>query len=617
MCGIIGILGKGDKTALLLMQSLQRLEYRGYDSAGLAMLHDGVLHRRRAKGKIAKLQGVLDLSPITGNVGIGHTRWATHGAVNESNAHPHMTEQVAIVHNGIIENYDELLELQLVNQLSLQSETDSEIIAHLLDSAYSRSGDASAAMAEVVPLLKGTFAFVALFRDCPDNLYGARFGSPLAVGFGDSGELFFGSDALAVSHMARSVSYLHDGDWASLSVGSGGDVRCVVTDFRGDEVMREQIAVTAEESIIAKGDYAHYMLKEIYEQPSSIGYCLGSLLDHETRSFRAIDLGIDFGILRRIFLVACGSSYYASMVGKYWIEELSGLLVQAEVASEFRYSSAPICDRDLGIFLSQSGETMDSLSALRHAGSFGAKILSIANVAGSSIIRESDSHILTHAGPEIGVASTKAFTAQLVVLAAVSLLLGVKHGRVNNEILGRSLESLIEVPSMMNRFFLEVDNIMKISSSVIASSRGVIYLGRGSLFPIALEGALKLKEVTYIHAEGYAAGEMKHGPIALIDESLPVIILAPSGRLFDKMLSTIREVSARGGRIIVISDSVGLERISNVCDVAGMIEVPVCDNFVAPILYSLPVQLLAYYTGLAEGTNIDQPRNLAKSVTVE
>ena len=614
MCGIIGILGKGGDTVSLLMASLRRLEYRGYDSAGLAVLSSGKLHRRRAKGKIEKLQAVLDKSPLQGEVGIGHTRWATHGAANEGNAHPHMTDKVAIVHNGIIENYVELLKTLKKKKVKMQSETDSEIIAHLLDEAYQKTGSATKAMAEVVPLLKGAFAFVALFKDCPNNLYGARLGSPLAVGFGSKGELFFGSDALAVSNMAKKVSYLHDGDWAELS--HNAKTPCVITNDKGKKTAREKISVSVEESEIAKGNFSHYMLKEIYEQPSSLGACLASLLKSETRELSDIKLGINIKNLKRIYLVACGTSHYASLVGKYWFEELASLHTNAEVASEFRYGNMPIDSKDLGIFLSQSGETMDSLAALKHAKKLGSKILSIVNVDGSSIVRESHANILTHAGPEIGVASTKAYTAQLVVLAVVALLLGKLRKTLSDKQIKTHIESLIEVPSLLNNAFGETDNIKRIAKS-LTKAKGVIYLGRGSLFPVALEGALKLKEITYIHAEGYAAGEMKHGPIALIDKSLPVIILAPSGLLFDKMLSTIRETSARGGKIIVISDKAGLTKIKKSCKISGAIEMPSCDNFIAPILYSLPIQLLAYYTGLAKGTDVDKPRNLAKSVTVE
>ena len=632
MCGIVGILGKGDSTVSVLMQSLHRLEYRGYDSAGIATIKDNVLQRRRAEGKIANLEKIVHDEPLDGvagiGIGIGHTRWATHGRASVANAHPHMSEGIAVVHNGIIENYRELAKGLLAHGATMQSETDSEIIVHLLAEACAKGLSPSEAMIEVLPLLKGTFAFVAMFSEYADSLFAACRGSPLAIGYGkaDTGEIFLGSDALVLADLADEVSYLQDGDWAELHIQAGQGVSRI---FDSDNNVVERLRSPAPVALIAgKGNHRHYMLKEIHEQPLIIADALAVLLDCEKRALLSPSLlpffpqnNIAVESLRQVFLVACGTSFYASMVARYWLEEQAGLLSQADIASEFRYRHLPIekaCLHEyLGIFLSQSGETMDTLLALKHASRQHCRSLAFVNVEMSSMGRVADDVVLMHAGPEIGVAASKSFTAQLASLAVLALALGQGRGVLSESQVESYIASLIEVPSLMNRVLEQSENIHKVARDCLFGAKSTLYLGRGSLYPVALEAALKLKEISYIHAEGYAFGEMKHGPIALIDEDLPVVVFAPSGVLFDKTVSNIQEITARRGHVILVSDEVGIAAVCERTPIAASVCMPACDDFIAPIIYAVAAQLLAYYTALEKGTDIDQPRNLAKSVTVE
>ena len=607
MCGIIGIIGKAE-AAPLLLDGLRRLEYRGYDSAGIATLTENGIERRRAEGKLINLDKRLQEQPLAGRTGIGHTRWATHGVPNEENAHPHATDRVVIVHNGIIENFQELKDEVMVGGAVLASQTDTEVVAHLI-TAYLEAGDAPKdATAKALKRLQGAFSLGILFSGEMDLMIAARRGSPLAIGVGD-GEMFLGSDALALAQLTKKIMYREDGDWAVLT-GSG----VTVYDENDQEIDRPVRLTELSGATVGKGGYRHFMLKEIYEQPQVIGDTLHSYVNPASREVSLGDLGIDLSAVGKMTIIACGTSYYAALVAKYWIEGLVRIPVEVDVASEFRYRAAVMPEDGLALFISQSGETMDTLAALRYARTQNQKILSIVNVPESTIARESDAVLQTYAGPEVGVASTKAFTTQLTVLACLTLALGRALGSVNHETEARLAGALAEVPARAAEV-LNHDERLRELAHEIAEARDVLYLGRGVSYPIAMEGALKLKEISYIHAEGYAAGEMKHGPIALIDDGVPVIVIAPKDNLFEKTASNMQEVIARGGRVIFMSDTEGAADLGNLA--AATVALPVVDAFVAPILYAIPVQLLAYHTAVIKGTDVDQPRNLAKSVTVE
>ena len=607
MCGIIGIIGKGE-VAPLLIEGLRRLEYRGYDSAGIATLVDGRVERRRAQGKIANLESLLKKAPATGTVGIGHTRWATHGRPSEINAHPHATDRVAVVHNGIIENFRTLRTELEGRGHGFESETDTEVIVHLLSQYLDDGATPQQATAKALARLEGAFALGILFTGRHDLMIAARRGSPLAIGFGD-GEMYLGSDALALAPLTQSICYLEEGDWAEITQEGA-----VIHDEAGKVVEREIRVTAAAGADAGKGNFPHFMLKEIYEQPAVIGDTLSALLDPLNRTVTLPELPIDLATVDRLTLVACGTSYYAAMVARYWVERLARVPVEVDIGSEFRYRDAPLPDGGLALFVSQSGETADTLAALRYAKEHGQATIALVNVAESTMAREADAVLLTCAGPEIGVASTKSFTTQLTVLACFALALARARGAITPGREAALSDALIEVPSRAADV-LQHDEALRALAAEVARARDVLYIGRGVGFPIALEGALKLKEISYIHAEGFAAGEMKHGPIALIDDDVPVIVIAPSGALFEKTASNMEEVIARGGRVIFLSDRAGIERLGDLA--AATIELPTVDPFVAPILYAIPVQLLAYHTAVIRGTDVDQPRNLAKSVTVE
>jgi len=611
MCGIIGIIGKqGGKQSVTqrLVDGLKRLEYRGYDSAGVATLVNGAIERRRAEGKLENLVRALEAKPLAGDVGIGHTRWATHGIPNEANAHPHATSKVAVVHNGIIENFQELKAELTAKGHVFASDTDTEAVVHLLTAYLDEGLSPQQAVAASLKRFDGAFALAIIFAGHHDLMIGARRGSPLAVGLGD-GEMFLGSDAIALSRLTNRVMYLEDGDWAVLDK-SGVEV----FNEAGEAVERPVRISDFSDAAVGKGGYAHFMLKEIYEQPQVIGDTLSGFINPALRTITLPDLPFDLSAVTRLTLIACGTSFYACQVARYWIEKLARIPVEIDVASEFRYRDAPMAAGGAALFVSQSGETADTLAALRHAKAHGQHIISVVNVAESTIARESDATFLTYAGPEVGVASTKAFTTQLVVLACLAIALGRAKGAITHEREAQLVEALVEVPARASEV-LNHDGRLKELAAEVALARDVLYLGRGTNYPIAMEGALKLKEITYIHAEGYAAGEMKHGPIALIDKTVPVIVIAPTDELFEKTASNMQEVIARGGRVIFFSDVPGAAKLGNLA--AATIALPEVDPFVAPILYAIPVQLLAYHTACIKGTDVDQPRNLAKSVTVE
>ena len=607
MCGIIGILGNAP-VAPLLLDGLRRLEYRGYDSAGVATLVNGGIERRRAEGKLVNLAGLLDREPLEGTIGIGHTRWATHGRPSEANAHPHANERVAVVHNGIIENFKSLREDLVARGHEFETETDSEVVVHLLTEHLNQQLSPQEAVAEALVRLEGAFALAIVFAGRHDLMIGARCGNPLAVGYGE-GEMYLGSDALALAPLTDRICYLEEGDWVELTKDAA-----TVHNATGAVVEREVLQTAVSGALIGKGQYRHFMEKEIFEQPAVIGDTLTAIINPLKRRVELGELPVDLSDVPRITISACGSALFAGMVAKYWFETLARQPVEVDIASEFRYREAPLPDGGLSLFVSQSGETIDTLAALRYAREQGQKILSVVNVPESTITRESDAVLHTLAGPEIGVASTKAFTTQLTVLACLAIACARARGEIDEETEATLSAALIEVPARVSEI-LNHDASIRAIGQFLAEARDVLYLGRGSTYPIALEGALKLKEISYIHAEGYAAGEMKHGPIALIDEMVPVIVCAPPGPLFDKTASNIAETAARGGVVVLISDAEGIEKVGS--DAAHKIELPKIDPFVAPILYAVPVQLLAYHTAVFKGTDVDQPRNLAKSVTVE
>jgi glucosamine--fructose-6-phosphate aminotransferase (isomerizing) len=608
MCGIVGILGR-EPVAPLLIDALKRLEYRGYDSAGVATVENGHLERRRAEGKLRNLEQRLGREPLSGLAGIGHTRWATHGKPTENNAHPHATERLAVVHNGIIENFRELRD-ELANKgARFGSETDTEVVAHLVTEEMKKGLPPVEAVRATLPRLRGAFALAFIFAGEDDLMIGARKGSPLAIGHG-SDEMYLGSDAIALAPFTDTISYLEEGD--SVVVRRNG---VQVFDAAGKSVERAKIKTTGSAFLVDKGNHRHFMAKEIHEQPEVVAHTLSHYLDMANECVTLPGkLPFDFKKIERVALSACGTAYYAGLVAKYWFERYARLPVEIDVASEFRYREAPLRKGDLAIFVSQSGETADTLASLRYAKEQGQHVMSVVNVQTSTIARESDVIMPTLAGPEIGVASTKAFTCQLAVLACLAIAAGRARGVLTLEEERKLVHALIEVPRLMNET-LKLEGEIEALARDLSRSTDVLYLGRGTSYPLALEGALKLKEISYIHAEGYAAGELKHGPIALIDEKMPVIVTAPHDGVFEKTVSNMQEVAARGGRIILLTDARGAAEAA----MPGVttITLPDMPNSVTPLVYALPVQLLAYYTAVALGTDIDQPRNLAKSVTVE
>ena len=609
MCGIVGIISN-EPAAAQAIEALKRLEYRGYDSSGVASLSsDGRIERLRAEGKLKNLAAKLNANPLFGHIAIGHTRWATHGRPTEDNAHPHATERVAVVHNGIIENFRELRAELEKDGVKFSSETDTEAVLHLVDRALQKSGDPTKAIAEVLPRLKGAFALGFVFSGHDNLLIGARQGAPLAVGHGE-GEMYLGSDALALAPFTDTVTYLEEGDWVVLSREG-----VTIHDRTNTVVKRAKQKSGAGAFLVDKGNHRHFMAKEIAEQPEVVGRTLAHYIDMNAgRVLLPVTLPFDWNKLTRITITACGTASYAGHVAKYWFEQIARLPVEVDVASEFRYREAPLLDGGLAIFISQSGETADTLAGLRYAKAQGQFILSVVNVPTSSIARESDVVIPTLAGPEIGVASTKAFTCQLTALACLALAAGRARGTLSEADEQALVSDLVAVPALMVEALKSEAHIEHVAHDM-AKAKDVLYLGRGTSYPLALEGALKLKEISYIHAEAYAAGELKHGPIALIDETLPVIVIAPHDPLYEKTVSNMQEVAARGGRIILISDREGLHE-AGLKPLAG-IELPKMNPRFAPIVYSVPVQLLAYHAAVALGKDVDQPRNLAKSVTVE
>jgi glutamine---fructose-6-phosphate transaminase (isomerizing) len=606
MCGIVGVLGKGP-VAEQLVDALKRLEYRGYDSAGVATVENGHLGRRRAEGKLRNLEERLKLDPLLGETGIGHTRWATHGKPVEANAHPHMTELVSVVHNGIIENFRELKEELTRDGAEFTSDTDTEVIAHLITRELKAGNDPVRAVYNALKRLEGAFALAMIFRGYNDLMIVARQGSPLAIGYGN-GEMFVGSDAIALAPFTDAIAYLEDGDWAVLT-RKGVAIR----DRDGKAVERPVTRSLATALLVDKGNHRHFMVKEIHEQPEVIGHTLAAYVDLAASRVDIPALPFDFASLRRLSLSACGTAFYACLVAKYWFERWARLPVDVDIASEFRYRETALDQGGAALFVSQSGETADTLATLRYCRSQGQNIVSIVNVRESSIARESDAVLPTLAGPEIGVASTKAFTCQLAVLACLAIAAGKARGVIGPALEAELVQALGEVPRHMATI-LRDERPYETLSHQLSKARDVLYLGRGSSYPIALEGALKLKEISYIHAEGYAAGELKHGPIALIDENMPVIVIAPRGDLYDKTVSNMQEVAARGGQIVLVSDA---DPATTGCAIATYLAVPAVHRFVAPLVYAVPVQLIAYYTAVFMGTDVDQPRNLAKSVTVE
>ncbi len=607
MCGIIGIVGTSP-VADRLVDGLKRMEYRGYDSAGVCTVFEGQLVRRRAEGKLANLVKELAGNPAPGSIGIAHTRWATHGAPTTSNAHPHATGEVALVHNGIIENFKPLRDALMARGRRFESETDTEVVAHLVSEAVEGGASPVDAVKAVLPQLRGAFALAIAFKSAPDMLIGARLGSPLVVGYGDD-ETYLGSDALALAPLTQRIAYLEEGDWVIVRAGSAE-----IFDADNNPVTRDITISGVTAAAVEKGPYRHFMQKEIFEQPTVVAQTLQSYIRSVEQQVALPQMDFDLAAIKRITIVACGTSFYAGMVAKYWFETFARVPVDIDVASEFRYRDPVLEAGGLALFISQSGETADTLAALRHCKDNGQTIAVVVNVPTSSMAREADLLLPTHAGPEIGVASTKAFTCQLAVLAAFAAHLAVKKGKMSREEEQEVVRHLTEAPAALNAALAHDDDIAAMAH-LIAPARDVLYLGRGPDYPLAMEGALKLKEISYIHAEGYASGEMKHGPIALIDEAVPVIVLAPSGPLFEKTVSNMQEVRARGGKVVLISDAEGIAEAGEGC--LATIEMPKVHPLIAPLVYAVPVQLLAYHVACAKGTDVDQPRNLAKSVTVE
>jgi glucosamine--fructose-6-phosphate aminotransferase (isomerizing) len=607
MCGIIGILSNAP-VADGLIGALKRLEYRGYDSAGIATLENGELKRRRAQGKLRNLELLVAAEPpLHGTSGIGHTRWATHGVPSERNAHPHMTSSVSVVHNGIIENFWELRTELEESGAVFETETDTEVVVHLLSRELARGATPEAAASQTLGRLEGAFALAILFAGHADLLIGARRGPPLAVGYG-RGEMFLGSDAMALAPFTNRIAYLEEGDWAVVT-RSGATIH----DESG-AVVHRPVQVTQVATLLAdKGNHRHFMAKEIFEQPEVIARTLGHYVSFVEKRVDLARIDVDFAKLTRLTIAACGTAYYAGLIAKYWFERYARLPVEVDIASEFRYREAPMPAGGVALFISQSGETADTLAGLRYCRQEKQTILSIVNVPESTIARESDAILPTLAGPEIGVASTKAFTSQLTVLACLAIAAGRARGAIDSVREAELVRALIELPRLMNEVLRREEEIDKLAYG-LSHKKAVLYLGRGMHFPLALEGALKLKEISYLHAEGYAAGELKHGPIALIDEEMPVVVVAPRDELYEKTISNMQEVAARGGQIILItSDDAGVPGTR----LSAQLRLPKAHPFITPILYALPIQLLAYHTAVHLGTDVDQPRNLAKSVTVE
>lgn len=607
MCGIIGIIGRAE-VAPLLVDGLKRLEYRGYDSAGIATIDDGRILRRRARGKLLNLDNSIREQPVAGKIGIGHTRWATHGAPTENNAHPHGDDRVVLVHNGIIENFQELRRELVADGHVFDTETDTEAVAHLISSYLAKGLSPQDAVRNSLARLEGAFALAILFAGHDDLMIGAKRGSPLAIGYGD-GEMYIGSDSLALAPLTSRICYLEENDWAEVTAKGA-----VIYDVNGAVVPREVKQTATSGALIGKGNFPHFMLKEIYEQPTVMGDTLHALLNPWNHYIRMPELPFDLTRVSRLTIIGCGTSYHAGLVAKYWMEGIAKVPTDVDIASEFRYRDATLAQGGLSVFISQSGETADTLAAIAYARKQGQAVLSVVNVAESSMARQSDAVLQTQAGPEIGVASTKAFTTQLTMLACLTIAMAAQRGAIDRTDEQALCRALTEVPSRTNEVLNHDERLAEIARE-IADARDVLYLGRGTGYPIALEGALKLKEISYIHAEGYAAGEMKHGPIALIDENMPIIVIAPSDRHFDKTASNMQEVIARGGKVIFLSDAKGIEKLGSIAAVT--VELPEVHPFVAPILYTIPVQLLAYHVAVHKGTDVDQPRNLAKSVTVE
>ncbi len=608
MCGIMAIVSQ-EAIVGRLVDGLRRLEYRGYDSAGVATIHDGALERRRAEGKLFNLEKKLDAEPLAGTIGIAHTRWATHGVPNETNAHPHFVDGVAVVHNGIIENFSELKDELLAEGAVFESQTDTEVVAHLL-AKYRRQGlEQRQAMLAMLNRVSGAYALVVMFRDDPTTILAARCGPPLAIGHG-RGEMFLGSDAIALSPFTSEITYLGDGDCAILTRDG-----LEVVDYEGKPVQRRSQISQAAAFMVDKGNHRHFMEKEIYEQPEIISHALSHYVDFAAHTVKASDAAIDFGAASGLAVSACGTAYLSGLVGKYWFERYARLPVEIDVASEFRYRELPLSASQAALFISQSGETADTLASLRYAKEQGLKIGAIVNVRESTIARESDAVFPILAGPEIGVASTKAFTCQLAVLASLAIGAGRARGTLTAGDEQAMVKHLIEMPRIMTQVLDDIQPQIEALSRDLSRFKDVLYLGRGTSYPLALEGALKLKEISYIHAEGYAAGELKHGPIALIDENMPVVVIAPHDRFFEKTVSNMQEVAARGGKIIFITDEKGAAA-SKLATMATIV-LPNVDEIISPMIFSLPIQLLAYHTAVFMGTDVDQPRNLAKSVTVE
>ncbi len=607
MCGIVGIVGTRP-VAPLIVDALKRLEYRGYDSAGVATVSDAGLDRRRAEGKLVNLEKRLAESPLDGTIGIGHTRWATHGVPNETNAHPHFSGEVAVVHNGIIENFAELRDELRQSGYEFTSQTDTEVVAHLVSRGMAQGLSGIEAAHAAIRRLEGAFAIAIMFAEDADLIVGARNGPPLAIGHGE-GEMFLGSDAIALAPFTSSVTYLEDGDWTVLRRGSFS-----IFDVEGNPVQRQRRQAANTAYVVDKGNYRHFMEKEIFEQPEVVSHTLAHYLDFSAGRVRQMDAPFDFAAIDRLAISACGTAYLAGLIGKYWFERYARLPVDIDIASEFRYREMPLSAKDAAIFISQSGETADTLASLRYCRQAGMKIGAVVNVRESTIARESDGTFPTLAGPEIGVASTKAFACQLSVLASLAVRAGVARGVIDATEETRLVRQLVEAPRYINAALKTLDQVERVARE-LSSVRHVLYLGRDTSFPLAMEGALKLKEISYIHAEGYAAGELKHGPIALIDENMPVVVVAPHDRVFDKTVSNMQEVAARGGKIILITDEKGAEKAG--IETMETIVVPNVPELIAPLVLMVPLQLLAYHTAVLKGTDVDQPRNLAKSVTVE
>ncbi|RWF48114.1 MAG: glutamine--fructose-6-phosphate transaminase (isomerizing) [Mesorhizobium sp.] len=607
MCGIVGIVSHSP-VAPLIVDALKRLEYRGYDSAGVATVERGKLARRRAEGKLINLERRLKDEPLDGMIGIGHTRWATHGVPNETNAHPHFSDGVAIVHNGIIENFAELRDELMRDGYTFSSQTDTEVVAHLVGRELAKGLKPVEAAHQALRRLEGAFALAIMFKGDEDLIVGARNGPPLAVGHGD-GEMFLGSDAIALAPFTNSITYLEDGDWAVVRRNE-----VAIFDMDGSKVDRKRQQSLSTSFMVDKGNRRHFMEKEIHEQPEVISHTLAHYVDFVGGVSKPLDLPFDFAEIDRLAISACGTAYLAGLISKYWFERYARLPVDIDVASEFRYREMPLSKADAAFFISQSGETADTLASLRYCRKAGMKIGAVVNVRESTMARESDVILPTLAGPEIGVASTKAFTCQLSVLASLAVRAGVARGTISREQETTLVRQLSEAPRYANQV-LKLDGQIEKVARDLAHYKNVLYLGRDTNFPLAMEGALKLKEISYIHAEGYAAGELKHGPIALIDENMPVIVIAPHDRIFEKTVSNMQEVAARGGKIILITDSKGAAHAT--VKTMETIVLPDVPEIISPIIYALPIQMLAYFTAVFMGTDVDQPRNLAKSVTVE